>query len=72
MTPTPTNVNHSFTILGDFNKHHALWSGPLHHTHTANSDTSLLINTMTAHRLTQCIKAGTPPTNPQSTTQHRP
>ncbi|KAJ7235684.1 Endonuclease/exonuclease/phosphatase [Mycena rebaudengoi] len=58
---SPLPQNHSFAIFGDFNKHHALWSGPLHPERTASSDTTLLlIDVMTTHGLTQCVKAGTP------------
>ncbi|KAJ7851775.1 hypothetical protein B0H14DRAFT_3451084 [Mycena olivaceomarginata] len=52
--------NHSFVILGDLNKHHALWSGPLHPERTAGSDTALLLDVMTTYGLHQCVKAGTP------------
>ncbi|KAF7366527.1 putative RNA-directed DNA polymerase from transposon X-element [Mycena sanguinolenta] len=57
---SPLPQNHSFAIFGDFNKHHALWTGPLHPERTANSDTTLLIDVMTTYGLRQCVKAGTP------------
>ncbi|KAF7372602.1 hypothetical protein MVEN_00123100 [Mycena venus] len=59
-TINPLPENHSLAIFGDFNKHHTLWSGPLHPERTANCDSSLLIDVMRTNGLRQCIKAGTP------------
>ncbi|KAF8178189.1 hypothetical protein K438DRAFT_1978163 [Mycena galopus ATCC 62051] len=55
----PLPQNHSYTIFGNFNKHHTLWSGPLHPARIAGSNTTLLINIMTTHGLSQCVKAST-------------
>ena len=47
-------------LLGDFNKHHALWAGPNHSLRCNRSDTEDFIDLLVTHDLSLCMAPGTP------------
>lgn len=57
---TSPSASDALLLLGDFNKHDALWEGPDHHSRYNRCDSDPLIDIILHHGLELCFEPGTP------------